>query len=513
VLIGRTGIVAVLVGVLLLVLAGASAAAGANLVYWSNQGAPPGPGVSFANLDGSGGSDLSTTGATTDEPAGVTIDAATGKVYWANMNGTISYANLAGGGGSQLNITGATADNPFGVAIDPGQGRIYWANLDSDTDPIAYANLDGSGGGNLNVTGATADGADGLAVDPATGKVYWANYSNATISYANLDGSGGGGQLDTTGVTPQGPNGVAIDAATGKLYWSNFGSNSDPISFANLDGSGGGGNLSTTGATASGAFGLALDPSAGKVYWANVENNTMSYADLSGGGAGQLNLAGSTSDAVGWPALLETPVATGSPTISGGSTPGSVLSCSQGSWAPDVVESFLYRAPQSYSYTWTHDGAPMSGATTSSVAANASGPYACQLSAANYAGSITQASSTHTIQALACTLKPGDKPVTPAGRLTLTARCNQPAALKLSGKIAVNESKHKTKSFTVNLASHITAADRSRTLTVSLPRKALSALRAGHHESIAFTLTATNIGGTTTTPARIKALKLSKAHK
>ena len=251
----------VVVALVIGALATAGSAFASDTIYWSNQGAPPGPGISFADLGGSGGGDLSTAGATSDSAVGVAIDAATGTVYWANANNnTISFASLAGGGGGQLNITGAVADVPFGVAIDPAQGRIYWTNISSDTDPIGYANLDGSGGANLNVTGATADGADGLAVDPVTGKVYWANVDNNTISYANLDGSGGGGQLNTAGVTPQEPNGVAIDSATGKLYWSNFGSDTHPISFADLDGSGGGGNLSTVGATASGAFGLALDP-------------------------------------------------------------------------------------------------------------------------------------------------------------------------------------------------------------------------------------------------------------
>jgi DNA-binding beta-propeller fold protein YncE len=378
----------------------ASAALGANLLYYSNQGAPPGPGISFANLDGSGGSDLSTVGATTDSAVGVAIDAAAGKVYWANANNnTISYANLDGSGsGGQLDTTGATVSVPFGVAIDPVQGRIYWTNFGDDTHPIAYANLDGSGGGDLDITGATASSADGLAVDPGTGKVYWANYGNNTISYANLAG-GGGGQLDTSGVTPQGPNGVAIDASSGKLYWSNFGSDTDPISFANLDGSGGGANLSTTGATASGAFGLALDPSAGKVYWANVINNTISYASLAGGGGGQLNVAGSTPNGVGWPALLETPAAAGSPTISGGSAAGSVLTCSQGSWAQDLVESFLYRAPQSFSYSWSENGTPVSGATSSSISATSGGSYTCQVTARNYAGSASQSSAAFTIDA------------------------------------------------------------------------------------------------------------------
>ena len=51
------------------------------------------------------------------------------RVFWANGgNDTISFTNLDGtGGGGQLSTTGATLNNPLGVAIDPAAGRIYWA--------------------------------------------------------------------------------------------------------------------------------------------------------------------------------------------------------------------------------------------------------------------------------------------------------------------------------------------------------------------------------------------------
>ena len=46
------------------------------------------------------------------------------RVYWANGNNTISFANLDGsGGGAQLDISGATSNGPRGVDIDPVTGR------------------------------------------------------------------------------------------------------------------------------------------------------------------------------------------------------------------------------------------------------------------------------------------------------------------------------------------------------------------------------------------------------
>ena len=61
-------------------------------------------------------------------------------IYWANnsyLNGkAISYASLDGNGGAgELNTTGATVNGAFGVAIDAASGRIYWANSGANRSP------------------------------------------------------------------------------------------------------------------------------------------------------------------------------------------------------------------------------------------------------------------------------------------------------------------------------------------------------------------------------------------
>jgi hypothetical protein len=270
------------------------------------------------------------------------------RVYWTNaFSDQISHANLDGPGeGGQLSIAGATPGGTgvffFGVAIDPAAGRLYWAN--QTKDKISYTNLDGSGGGDLETVGATVEAPTGVAIDPNTGRIYWANYHG--ISYANLDGSGGG-DLETTGATVNDPSGVAIDPAAGRIYWANFLGSS--ISYANLDGSGEGGDLSTTGATATGAF--------------------------------------------TFPALLKAPGAAGAPTITGNSTPGSLLSCSQGSWAADLFSDFLFQAPYSYAYTWQLNGADIPGAGATSFTATRPGLYSCRVTATNQAGSTPQTSA------------------------------------------------------------------------------------------------------------------------
>jgi len=380
----------VLIGVLSL----ASAARAADRVYWANNTA----GISFANLDGSGGGDLSTMGASLSNPDGLAIDPSTGKIYWANGGGGISFANLDGSGGGDLSTSGATVSSPEGVVVDPATGRIYWAN---GNGKISYANLnDTGGGGDLNTLGATPNAPEGVAIDEVHGRIYWGNVNSNTISFANLDNSGGG-NLTITGTRPNVPVGLAIDPTGGKIYWANSGGGTGSIGFANLDG-GGGGILNTSGATVNSPAGVAIDPTAGRVYWANVDVAIsapgISYANLNDtGGGGDLPATGATVSEPNFPALLETPSSASAPVIGGGSSTGTQMSCSQGSWGSDLLGAFLYRAPRSFAYQWTLNGADIAGATSSSFTASSPGSYGCSVTATNAAGSATQTSASHAV--------------------------------------------------------------------------------------------------------------------
>ncbi len=378
----------------LLALAMAPAAFGADRIYWGNGGNNT---IAYANLDGTGGGGtVNLAGATPGGPRGVAIDTATGRIYWANQNSaTISYANLDGTGhGGELNLTGATITKPHGLAVDPAAGRLYWAD---SGNTISYANLDGSGGGDLDITGATPDAPYGATIDPAAGRIYWANLGNNTISYANLDGSGGGGELDITGSNPDEPHGLVIDHATGLIYWTNLIST---ISYAHVDGSGGGGELNLTGATEKGGVGLAVDPTTGRLWWGNLgsSGNPISYVNADGsGGGGLLDTSPVISSQARFPVLLRAPSGTGAPQVSGSSIAGALLSCSPGTWAPDVLASFFYRAPQSVGYQWTRDGADIGGATSASYTTSLPGDYRCRETATNAAGSASQTSDPHQV--------------------------------------------------------------------------------------------------------------------
>jgi DNA-binding beta-propeller fold protein YncE len=76
---------------------------------------------------------------------------------------------------------------------------------------------------------------------------------------------------------------TASASAASRAYWADSGANR--ISFANLDGSGAG-DLNTTGtATLNEPYGVALDLTRGKIYWTNGSGNTISFANLDGSGA------------------------------------------------------------------------------------------------------------------------------------------------------------------------------------------------------------------------------------
>ncbi len=365
-----------------------SPAFAADTVYWGNYA---GTTISHANLSGGGGGDFTMTGATVNDPYGIAIDAAAGKIYWANFNGNaISVANLDGTGAHDLTISGVTVSDPEGIAIYPAAGKIYWGNDGDDT--IDVAKLDGSGAAALTTSGATVNSPDGVAIDPASNKIYWANASDPThpVAFANLDGTGSGGDLNVTGTTSSNAIGVAISPTNGRIYWAN---QVGKINFANLDDSGGGGVLNAGGATMADTQALAIDPTGGKVYWANGGSGGISYANLDNTGGGvNLDTTGATTNFPTYPALLRAPSPEAAPFVSGTRITGSALSCSTGTWGADFLGSFLYRAPQTFSYAWTLNGAPIAGAVSSTLTTRVAGSYACTVSAANHAGSASQSS-------------------------------------------------------------------------------------------------------------------------
>ena len=72
---------------------------------------------------------------------------------------------------------------------------------------------------------------------------------------------------------------------------------------------------------------------------------------------------------------------------------GTELTCGTGTWAGDLVESFLFRAPHSVAYSWTRNGQPVAGADGKTLTTTLGGSYTCAETATNAAGSTTQTSA------------------------------------------------------------------------------------------------------------------------
>lgn len=361
----------------------AASAAASQTIFWGNYNAGK---ISHAPIGEGSGTDIPIPAQFVKGPYGTAVDAAAGKVYWANYDGgSIGYANLDGSGAGLLNTSGAPVEKPGGLAIDTATGRAYWANSANDT--IAFANLNGTGGGLVNTTGATIDEPFGVAVDPTGGRIYWANYASNSISFANLDGSGGA-DLDTAGAPVDGPDGLAIDRMSGRAYWANY--NEGSIGYASLNG-GGGGKADTRSALEDPA-GLAIDPLYSTVYWADEGFNQLGVANLPGGENVPPATSGATLSGVNFPVIVESPRMSEFPSAQGAHKPGSLLTCTQGRWWGDATESFLYRAPQSFTYQWMRNQKPIAGATAPTFTASKVGAYACQVTASNFAGSDTETS-------------------------------------------------------------------------------------------------------------------------
>jgi hypothetical protein len=100
-----------------------------------------------------------------------------------------------------------------------------------------------------------------------------------------------------------------------------------------------------------------------------------------------------------------------------------------------------------------------------------------------------------------------------AGTLTLTARCNQTAALALTGTIRelpVAHPRTHGKMFRLT-ALHTTAhANGTVTFVVKLPKAALRALSAGRRESATFKLVVTDSNGTSTATTRVRRLSATR---
>ena len=368
----RVYVCSVVVGCLMAVAWLAPAALASDSIYWSSYRA--GGGIRIGGLDGTGARDLVTP---ESSPEGIAMDPAAGKIYWADTtSGAIRVANLDGSGVQNL-YTGESQAS--GVAIDPAAGKIYWSDAITRTGAIRVGNLDGSGTARDLFSNESYP--VGVTIDPATGKIYWGSYDTFKVRVGNLDGTGAHDLF--TGENY--PTGIVVDDAAGKIYWTN--EFAGQIRVGNLDGTGATNLFPAHG----GIGGLALDPGTGKLYWGDFSDQTIEVGNADGTGTPQA-LFGTEPNA--WfVALLRAPAATGAPQVTGSGTPGTPLSCTAGSWAGDVPNMLLYRAPATFAYQWYLNGSIIPGATATTYTPTTTGRYTCRVTATNQSGSTSQTST------------------------------------------------------------------------------------------------------------------------
>ena len=193
-------------------------------------------------------------------------------------------------------------------------------------------------------------------------------------------------------------DGVALDPTAGRIYWGN--ASGHEISFANLNGTGGG-DLNIDKTKVSGPTGVALDPTTGTVYWTSYVKHEIWFAHLDGTGITKVSPGPAYGDGPEYLAVLEVPRSVAAPAVTGGSVVAAQLACSIGTWRGDLSASFVYRAPRSFAYQWTRNGANIPAATKSSYTATLAGRYRCRVSATNAAGTATRTSAAHNVFAKA----------------------------------------------------------------------------------------------------------------
>ena len=220
------------------------------MLYWADSDAGE---IQRANLDGS---QVQTIVSGLDEPEGIAVDAAGGKVYWTESE-SVKRANLDG---SQVESLGTVLGSD--LALDVSEGKTYLANWKG----TIYRT--GLGGSPVETLVTEAGASEVIALDLSRGMMYWGGWRGEEIRRADLDGS----QPETIVTGVDRARDLAVDEAGGKLYWAS----DTGVQRADLDGS----QVETLFSEQS--MGIALDVAGGKIYWSEWIEERIRRANLDG---------------------------------------------------------------------------------------------------------------------------------------------------------------------------------------------------------------------------------------
>lgn len=517
-----------LVGAIALVscaLLGVTARAHASeTIYWDNYAATPST-IGFANIDGTGGGILNTSAITIEEPEGLAYDPSNGRIYIADSGGNqIQWAAVDGSGSGVLDTAGAIVEDPRGVAVDPSTQTVYWVNAE-EAGSIGFASANGGGGGVLNTTGASVEGPHKLALDTVNGRVYWAT-GKGEIDFANLNNTGGGQITYGAGEGPEAWQAINVDPAAGRLYFlgeSPTGVNG--IYWFDTSGVGGGEvPLSAVSGETPNAFndpyGLSFDPSKGRFIWANYGSindaaNAFGTATLGLAASSSIPVATAPVNGPQDPVVVKSPTGAGAPQVTGS---GTALSCSRGSWSQDYPGSYVYGAPVSYSYQWSLNGQPISGANGTTFTATSSGSYTCMVTGTNRSGSASQTSAGYTVT-IAPPPPPASFSLTSASKKKVKVKAGKTAVLKLdlknaggttssSSKVCVQLSKKAKKGLVAPKCAAVGAITPGAITHVTLKVKTKSTAKGTYK----FSVVASGASGSAILAERITVMPAKKKH-
>lgn len=182
-----------------------------------------------------------------------------GKIWWMNLDAT----------GLEPIVEGIPED-PYGVSIDIAGGKIYWAD---NGGTVSRANLDGTNVEDLVTTSDFPDAQyrSNVALDPENNKMYFIDYWNENVYVANMDGSNA--SVLIPGVYGYG---VLVDTKHDKIYFDD--QNSDEFRRADLNGT----NIEMVDDVVTRIYGIAIDYEKDKLYWSGASAGEINSSNLDG---------------------------------------------------------------------------------------------------------------------------------------------------------------------------------------------------------------------------------------
>jgi len=319
-------------------------------------------------------------------PGSLDYDPETGRLYWPNSGfpADISWAGADGSGGGVLGEPSPPIQYPLGLSLDGDTDTLYVSGGLGQS--VATMSLDGTQGSwALNDDNFR----DGILAD-AQGSTLWLA-GPEWVTWGNLDGTG---SLDTHMPSYFMNAGYAVDRDTDRLYGTWYPGPDEPSEIgwmatdASTDGS-----IVPTGVDVIMASSTAIDHDTGSLYWANAtpwgeigDTRGIFRMPLTGGAGTRIAASEVIGGESGGLIILKVPRATGDPALTGGTTVGSELTCSEVDWAGDRPEAHYFRSPVTEAVTWTRDGAAIEGATGTTLVASQPGTYECTRTGTNAAG-------------------------------------------------------------------------------------------------------------------------------